>query len=254
MSEQQNTPVIYVGYLPLPPGYRRFAVTAVALLAGAAVLAAAVLANQQQSTGDAVWEYGDYREVTGVLREHPYPMLEVSAADGRQAIHLLVQEFKYGAQEPAKGLHGRRVKVTASRLERAGRKMLELKAGASIVPTGPRAELLEAQPGGAVTIRGEIIDPKCYLGAMKPGGGKVHRACAVLCLKGGIAPMFVTRTAEKRETFYVLTDARGDPILDPLLPHVGLPVELSGERVTYGELVELRVDPASIRRLAGSND
>ena len=37
-----------------------------------------------------------------------------------------------------------------------------------------------------VTLKGEIIDPKCYLGAMKPGGGKTHKACAMRCIAGGI--------------------------------------------------------------------
>jgi len=27
-----------------------------------------------------------------------------------------------------------------------------------------------------MTLQGEIIDPKCYFGVMKPGKGKIHRS------------------------------------------------------------------------------
>jgi hypothetical protein len=29
-----------------------------------------------------------------------------------------------------------------------------------------------------MTLTGEIVDSKCYLGVMNPGQGKVHRDCA----------------------------------------------------------------------------
>jgi hypothetical protein len=39
---------------------------------------------------------------------------------------------------------------------------------------------------------GEVVDAKCYLGAMKPGDGKSHKACATLCVTNGIPAMPVT--------------------------------------------------------------
>jgi len=32
--------------------------------------------------------------------------------------------------------------------------------------------------------RGQIVDPKCYLGVMKPGEGKPHSDCAIRCIDG----------------------------------------------------------------------
>ncbi len=72
-----------------------------------------------------------------------------------------------------------------------------------------------------VTLKGEIIDPKCYLGAMKPGGGKTHKACAMLCISGGVPPMLVTRDANKQETFYLLTTDQGGVANELVLPFVG---------------------------------
>ena len=66
-------------------------------------------------------------------------------------------------------------------------------------------------PLGGATLAGEIIDPKCYFGAMKPGEGKIHKACATLCLRGGIPPMFMTTDEQGRHVYYLLTkpDGRG---------------------------------------------
>ena len=94
---------------------------------------------------------------------------------------------------------------------------------------------------------GEIIDPKCYIGAMKPGGGKTHKACAILCLKGGIPPMLVTKTAGG-EFFYLITDANGGPIVTPLLPFVGDRIKVRAKVDIYGDLAVAKLDPKTIER------
>jgi hypothetical protein len=102
---------------------------------------------------------------------------------------------------------------------------------------------------GRVTLQGEVIDPKCYLGAMRPGGGKTHKACAILCISGGIPPMLVTRDAENRETFYLLTTCDGAAANDSVLPFVGDLVEVQGNLLSTGDLLVLQLSPGGIRRL-----
>lgn len=51
-----------------------------------------------------------------------------------------------------------------------------------------------------VTLDGELVDSKCYLGTMKPGDGKTHKSCAILCLRGGIPPLFVSKAAAQYAT------------------------------------------------------
>jgi hypothetical protein len=97
-------------------------------------------------------------------------------------------------------------------------------------------------------LRGEIIDSKCYLGAMKPGGGKIHKACAALCLSGGVPPMFVTRDADNRETYYLLTAPDGGPLASDTFDYVGDAVELTGHLELHGDLHVLKVAAADIRR------
>ncbi|MGE6744243.1 hypothetical protein ACQKGC_28815, partial [Allorhizobium pseudoryzae] len=48
------------------------------------------------------------------------------------------------------------------------------------------------EPLGRWRIAGEICDGKCYAGAMRPGSGLAHKACANLCLIGEIPAVFVT--------------------------------------------------------------
>ena len=99
-----------------------------------------------------------------------------------------------------------------------------------------------------MTLRGEIIDSKCYLGAMKPGGGKTHKGCAALCLSGGVPPMFVTRDAAGNETYYLLTDSEGKPMGKEAVDYVGDPVELTADLEQRGDLRVLKLAAADIRR------
>src|SRR5206468_3964392 len=120
----------------------------------------------------------------GVLREHPYPRLDN---------YLLAAPGKHGAMEMAKGLDGRTVRLMGSLIYRGSDAMIE--ALPNTVQASADAPVPSATPIdlGLVTLAGEIVDSKCYLGVMNPGNGKVHRDCAARCISGGIPPMFVAK-------------------------------------------------------------
>ena len=94
-----------------------------------------------------------------------------------------------------------------------------------------------------MTLAGEIVDSKCYLGVMNPGNGKVHRDCAARCLSGGIPPAFVVKDASGVSKTLVLSNA------GRLHEFVAEPVEISGRLLRSNGMFELRADPGSIRRL-----
>ncbi len=100
-----------------------------------------------------------------------------------------------------------------------------------------------------MTLRGEIVDSKCYLGAMKPGAGRVHRACAQICLEGGIPPVLVVRDASGKERHYVLTSQEGGPVHREVLPFVAEPVSVAGSVVRRAGVNWLSIDPEAIERL-----
>jgi len=237
----------YVGYRAMPPGLRRWVRRlAPTLLAGVA-LSALTIARLQSDPGAGVWETGAEIVVEGVLRAAPYPMIE-GAAGGET--WLLVETLKRGAQERAASLDGQRVRARGWRVERDGRKILELapRADALVGEGAAGAPAGAARAMGAVTLRGEIMDAKCYLGAMKPGEGKTHKACATLCIRGGIPPALVVRGAGGAAEYFLLTDERGGPAPREILPLVGEPVVVRGEASEGGGWKRLAVGAGGVRR------
>ena len=65
-------------------------------------------------------------------------------------------------------------------------------------------------------LTGELVDTKCWYGVMRPATGKVHRACAVRCLSGGIPPGILVRDGEGNAVVVLLTGDAGTPLwVDP---------------------------------------
>jgi hypothetical protein len=175
-------------------------------------------------------------------------------APGTVRTILLVEDGKFGAADRVRPFAGRAVRVSGTLLHRDERWMLELAAGADGLQPAPdlpgdvvrRLASPVRQPLGPVTLRGEVIDSKCYLGAMKPGGGKTHKACAALCLAGGVPPMFVTRSPDGPETYYLLATATSGPANDAVRDVVGDPAELDGSLEKVEDVLVVRL--ATIRR------
>lgn len=253
-NEQSRTDEFYVGYLPLPRSLKRFLIVVVPVLLAGLVGGASLIASGQSSAGGGHWEYGVERIFEGYVVGEPYPlMVGVHPFDKQQsATYIIVSEGKHGSQDRfRKGGSGLMLRGTL--LDREGRFLIELASKDSIAGgiryVNDIEDRLWKGPFGTHTLRGEIIDPKCYLGAMKPGGGRTHRACATLCIRGGIPPMFVTRDAEFNETYYLLTNESGGAILEEIVPFIGEPVEVTGELHRIGDLNVLRLDVARLRRL-----
>jgi hypothetical protein len=242
---------IYVGYLPVPRRLRRFLTIAVPALALLLVAAGVIIASTQTSPGKGEWDVGHTRTFTGTLIASPYPMLLADdAGDGLPAFVLLVRQGKHGAAPVAHDLAGRRVQARGLLIHRDARKLLELTGDS---PLSPAEGLPRAIPSptslGRVTLKGEIIDPKCFLGAMKPGHGKPHKECATLCITGGIPPMFITRDHAGALTYYLLENSDGGPLSPDAYPFIADAVEIQAELLQWNGLPILRLDPAAIQRL-----
>jgi hypothetical protein len=248
----------FIGWLRMPAGHARLSRRAALAMLGLGAGSAAVLAARQRSPGPAAWDDAS-RTLVGVVSTRPYAMLRTAGERPGAAprMVLLVEEGKFGAAQRVAPREGQAVRVRGTLLRRDARWMMELASDPqAIEPIAEGAAGILQQlawpaplPRGRVALRGEIIDPKCYLGAMKPGGGKTHKACATLCISGGIPPMLVARDDERRELFYLLAAGDGSPINEAILPFVGDAVQLAGQLVVLGDLPILRVDLASLRRL-----
>jgi len=247
-----NNDPFYVGYLPMPPAIRRFIVP---WLAGNLVLAlciAAAIASNHREPGGGVWDTTELVQFTGELVVEPYPLLRTES----QGTYLLVEQGKFGVQSRIKSLNfdtPAYVSVAGYRIERDGRKVIEVDSSVEQPVTTIQfirpLVFPERMDLGAHTLRGEIVDPKCYLGVMQPGEGKTHKVCATLCISGGIPPMFLVRDVAGNTAAYLLTDAEGKAIPDSIYPYIADPVELTGRVLRDGDLLILQADLGSIRRL-----
>lgn len=256
----RSTSEFYIGYQKrTPPGLSRFyRVLILAWLIGVGALAT-LLVPRQAPFDPGTFEFGSARDFAGQVVESPYPQLRVErpAAEGASTQHssyYLVTTGKRGAATEVEGLDGELVRLEGSLIWRAGQTMIEIVPGSVRRTDGPPA-LVGAATGpapedlGMVTLRGEIVDSKCYLGVMKPGRGKPHRACASLCIRGGIPPVLAIRREEGELLHMLLVDEDGGPVNARVLDRVGEPVEVSGRLVRHGDgLLVLATDPSTITR------
>jgi hypothetical protein len=102
---------------------------------------------------------------------------------------------------------------------------------------------------GRQTLVGEIVDSKCFLGVMNPGQLTPHRACAIRCISGGVPPVLLVRQKDGPATYLLLVSSEGKPVNQQVLDLVAELVEITGEVERQGDLLILRADPATYRRL-----
>jgi hypothetical protein len=252
----------FIGWLPVPRSYVRLlrpVAVVLLLVAGAAAILVALL---QHNPGPGQWDDDSTRTFEGIVTAQPYAMLRTAgeASGGSLRTYLLVEEGKFGAgprvEQLLQGQTQQAARATGTILHRDGRWMIELTAGEeglkplaeggkiSPVLNRPRPQVLADR----ANFSGEIIDPKCYLGAMKPASGKTHKACASLCISGGIPPMLVTRDGKGQLTYYLLTTANGEAANETVLPFVGDPVEATGRIVRQGDLLLFNLAADGIQR------
>lgn len=247
MPEPENR--FFVGYLPVPRPLARFLLAiSAAALALALLLGLGVSATQRDpGDGSFRWDWGR-QTVTGVLRERPYPTLTVTEGterfpEGRTII--LGRPGKNGAVSGAAGLDGRLVRVSGISLKRGdldmiefGRDGLELLEG---TPASPEEEDL-----GRWRLTGEICDGKCYAGAMRPGTGLAHKACANLCLIGDVAPVFVATGPVEGRSFFLLGEPGGARMGPWMLAHTAELIEIEGRVRRRGDLLLFLADPDTL--------
>ena len=253
-TEHDDAP-FYVGYLPLPAPIRRFLVpwlvANLVLMLGVGV----VIAQQQRDAGGGMWDTATPVTFEGVLTMEPYPLLHTTQIgdDASPLTVLPIEMGKRGARQRLAGLAGHRVKLTGFVIQRTGRVVLGIEAGVAAVEDLGRAPSAAPQinisPLGEHTLVGEIIDPQCYLGAMSPGDGKTHKACATLCITGGIPPLFLLRDAAGNTTTYLLMTDEGGPLPPSHYPYIADAIELRGRVEQRNDMLVFYADFGTLRRL-----
>jgi hypothetical protein len=245
----------YVGYLPKAPvGIARFLRRVVLGLGLLALGLGLVLVGAQSPFEKATFEYGTIRTFEGNVALQPYPSLWVQhpGAAGHEADshYLLVAPGKHGAEDLLERFDSKQVRLKGQLVFRESGSMIEIVPG-SIELLPRSAGAIEATRDlGPVTLAGEIVDSKCYLGVMNPGHGKVHRDCAARCLSGGIPPLFLTTASGPPDggSQYLLVGPDGAALgRDDLREFVAEPITIHAELLKRGDTQFLQIDAKNLR-------
>src|SRR6266516_4905077 len=223
-----------------------------------ALIAPLVLAVSQRMIGASVFEWGTHKTFSGILQTQPYPHLLVSRpgnADGlpRFSTYYLVAPWKFGLDQKAIApFDGKSVTLKGTLIYRGNQTMIETKP--ELIQANEKSSAPAAVPQfmglGRQTLVGEIVDSKCFLGVMNPGQLTPHRACAIRCISGGVPPVLLVRQKHGPAIYLLLVSAGGKPVNKQVLNLVAEPVEITGDVERQGELLILRADPATYRRVS----
>ncbi len=259
-SESHGQDEFYIGYEPKVPA--RLAVllrrTVFGIGAGALVVALVLVLAQQPFEASA-FEFQIYRNFEGVFQNFPTPSLLAERPgvwESAQAFsrYLLVAPGKHGVDRKLAEYQGKKVQLQGALIYRDGLTMIEL-LPASLHLVGNVVSELKSpstEDLGTYTLKGEIIDSKCYFGVMNPGSGKVHRDCAVRCISGGIPPGFLVRKQKGEATVLLLQGVDGHPVSNEILDRVAEPIEIRGQVIRSGDTLILRSEPGTFRTISAT--
>lgn len=188
------------------------------------------------------YEFGIEKTFEGILYEHPVPRLRLVHADPLIADHVLVGAGKFGPGNVISGAHGKRVRFNGSLIVREPLRLIELNRPETFTildPSAPPAETPAISNLGDGTFTGELVDTKCWSGVMRPATGKVHRACAIRCLSGGVPPGLLVRNADGDGVVFLLAGCDGGK-LDYDVQLAGTFIKVAGTLELHGQTPVLR--------------
>ena len=255
----------YVGYMPEAPKQLASFVRKVTIALGVCICCLSLLLVWwQRQFASTYFEYGVNTTLEGYLFTEPVPHLVLSlgiASDGKELFQnvLLVGEGKAGAegvieeigQTAGRPLEGSKIKLSGSLIYGDGKALMQISK-----EQNTNIEFLEnGSPPGlqlsgstSVILSGEIVDPKCYFGVMKPAEGKEHRSCAIRCIAGGIPPLF--HSAGSKE-YLLLVNEASVPINQEVLGLTGDQITMQGDVILWNDWKILKVKEQTLKELAG---
>ncbi|MEM6339940.1 MAG: hypothetical protein AAF729_02220 [Pseudomonadota bacterium] len=246
-----NDRPFFVGYLPIPGPLRLF-LGAIAILLIAGFGAAGYVAGVTQDdpgSGAFRFDYGR-QTVTGVVELVPYPIVHVVEGNDRidpGDTFMMTAGGKSGVDIRAEPLSGQLAQVSGIVLERGDLYMIQLRGGTNGLQAADGAfPKPESEPLGRWRLAGEICDGKCLAGAMRPGRGLAHKACANLCLLGDVPPIFVSTQPVIGEEFLLVTGPDATRLPKRAYDFVGQYVQVEGEITRHGSLLVFALDPETL--------
>lgn len=225
----------YIGYQDkAPKPLTRFLRVAVLVIIVLALVIGGLISSVQNAFNDGKFELGKRTQFTGFVEQYPIPLLRVENEhnDGYKNI-LLIGFGKFGADSTLAEMERfheisfeeNQVTLEGTQIYLGDMRLLELtekKFSLLNWQKGKPSSNLEKKFVGQTQLAGEVIDPKCYFGVMKPGEGKTHRSCAIRCISGGIPPMLKTTDGSSEPVYTFILGANESPQQAKWAPLAGL--------------------------------
>ncbi len=242
----------YMGFSKkIPKALFPFLMVTFALFVSGFAAIAMMLSASQGDPGPG--RFSQRYQTTGILELHPFPVLRLPAGEnGEPATTLMMSgQGKRGVLEEANGLDGKAVSAQGVLLKRGEIEMLQIGGKMRLVASDEVAAYTPAprKQLGKWRLTGEICDGKCNAGAMRPGRGLAHKACANFCMIGGIPPVFVSTGPVAGSTFFLLADKNGNVLDERIYDLTALMIEVEGEVERLDNLNVLKMDIDTVRKL-----
>ncbi len=254
-----DTTPFFVGYFKVPKKLRKFLLSAGILLVACLTVFGLLIGSTQDDPGNGAFRFDYGRQtVTGVIENLPYPLLHVTEGNDRIKAGetlMLAAGGKMGVMARTSGFSGQQIVASGVLLERGDLNMLQLRGGRQglRMAEGDGTEMIweppVSEPLGRWRIAGEICDGKCLAGAMRPGRGLAHKACANLCLIGDIPPVFVSSQPIEGTEYLMVVDKDGGPLPKAAYDYVAQFISLEGEIERHGDILVLKMDADTIEVL-----
>ena len=256
-----NNSEFYIGWMPkAPASFAKHVKRVLLILFPVALIVAYLLSTSQKKFSTANFEYGKLTEVTGIYFNNPVPLLKVYDKNREPITIPLVGYGKHGAEtaimeiekEKNVSLNGKEVTLKGTLLYGDGKTFLQIdKNDNPVVNIGSGSTFSVVERDlGMQTLRGEIVDPKCYFGVMKPGEGKVHRDCAIRCILGGIPPVLHVQNEKGESNYYLIVGANGEKMNEAVQDIVAEPVSIEAKVVQQDDWIILYTGKESIKRIS----
>jgi hypothetical protein len=260
----------YIGWMSNAP--RSFANTIrkyLLVLFPIVIILGALLALSQKKFGTGNFEFGTLTEVKGIYSNTPVPNLKVNGKHARlpggdiweNVNYITVPLIGYGKhgvdgiiadleRESNTSLEGKEITLKGTLLYNDGKLLMQIDENDKPLLNVSENKNGKAAPKikelGTLDVKGEIVDPKCFFGVMKPGEGKPHKDCAIRCILGGMPPVLKVEDESGKENYYLIVGTNGEQMNEVVKNFVASPVELHAKAAQYDDWIVLYTNPNDI--------
>ena len=170
-----------------------------------------------------------------------YPVLVADPDAAYPAGHALILSGggKRGTQGLTAPFVGQRVQIKGALVKRGDIDMVLVN---EVTPAPGPVVPPTVTPLGTWRVVGEICDGTCVSGVMRPGDGLAHKACANVCILGGVPPLLVLTGPVAGHKFMLMGDLSGQALPDSFRDHVGVPRRMEGTVERVADLLIFRTD------------